>query len=226
MAASSLVILVPVLSRPHRVDPLLASIEVSTPDARVLFLCSPGDDDEIAAVKAAGAEHVIVPWPVGPSDFSRKINYGARETTEEWIFVGADDLEFTPGWFDACLFAHKRTQACVVGTNDGGNARVISGQHSTHFLVHRDYLECGTIDTPGLLLNPEYTHEFTDDECIQTAIWRGTYVHAHQALVKHLHPDWGLAKMDATYDRGRAGREHDRALYMTRAPMWGRGRQW
>jgi hypothetical protein len=220
------VILVPVLDRPHRVDPLIESVNACTPDANLLFLCSPGDKAEIAAVEASGANHIIVPWPCGPGDYSKKMNLGFRETTEEFVFLAADDLRFHPGWYEACLQVQQRTNACVIGTNDGANARVLAGQHSTHTLVHRDYGECGTIDRRDLLLTELYTHEFVDDEFCQTAIWRGTYAHARLANVEHLHPDWGKAGMDGTYQRGRAGRQQDQKTYMSRAYMWGRGRSW
>lgn len=222
----SLAILVPVLDRPQRVGPLIESVNACTPDANLLFLCSPGDRAEIKAVEKSGANHVVVPWPCGPGDYSRKMNLGFRETTEEFVFLGADDLRFHPGWFEACLEAHHRTSACVIGTNDGSNARVLAGQHSTHTLVHRDYGACGTVDRADILLTEMYTHEFVDDEFIQTAIWRNTYVHARSARVEHLHPDWGLAEMDDTYRRGRSGRAQDQRTYMSRAPMWGRGRSW
>jgi glycosyltransferase involved in cell wall biosynthesis len=222
----SLAILIPVLNRPHRVAPLIESVNACTPEANLLFLCSPGDKDEIKAVEQAGANHVIVPWRNGPADYARKMNLGFKTTTEQFIFLGADDIRFQPGWFEACLEVHQRTNACVIGTNDGANARVLSGQHSTHTLVHRDYGECGTIDRPDLLLTELYTHEFVDDELVQTAIWRGTYAHARLAIVTHDHPDWGKAEMDDTYRLGRAGRAQDQQTYMSRAPMWGRGRPW
>ena len=224
MGEISLVILCPVLDRPHRVVPLIESVNACTPDAHLLFLCSYDDRAEIKAVVQAGAEHVVVPWRAGPADFSRKINLGAQSTTEEWIFVGADDLQFTVGWFEAALFAHHRTQACVVGTNDTHNWRTVSGQHSTHFLVHRDYLECGTVDGPGKILSECYDHQWCDDECIQTAMWRGTYVHAHQAIVVHDHPHWGTAPMDGTYSKATRATAEDQALYESRKHLWGRNR--
>ena len=43
----ALVVLVPVLRRPHRVHPFLASLHANTPDpVRALFICDPDDIDE------------------------------------------------------------------------------------------------------------------------------------------------------------------------------------
>lgn len=67
-------ILIPVLARPHRVCSLLASIEsATTVPHSVLFLVSPGDDAEIAEIRAAGARHLQVPWAPAHGD-SVKLN--------------------------------------------------------------------------------------------------------------------------------------------------------
>lgn len=157
-------LLIPVLDRPHRVAPFLeqleASLDPTLPIVLPVFLCSQGDEAQIAAVHQAAVYPKVVPWPQSRGDYAKKINYGLRETQTEWVFLGADDLAFQPGWLAAALACHERTGACVVGTNDLGNNRVTSGEHSTHTLVHRDYLECGTADEPGLILHEGYWHNF------------------------------------------------------------------
>jgi hypothetical protein len=217
---TSVAVLVPVLGRPHRAAPVAASIRASDPRARPIFLCSPGDDDEIMAVRGCDEPAVVVPWEAGPGDYAGKMNLGFKLVGDEWVFLGADDLVFHEGWFDACLREHDRTDACVIGTNDMGNARVIAGKHSTHTLVHRDYLECGTIDEDDLILHPGYTHQFVDDEFVQTADARGTYAHAKDAFVEHLHPSWGKGSDDPTYRRGAEQFDRDRRLYEERQRLW------
>jgi hypothetical protein len=217
---TSVAVLVPVLDRPDRAAPVAASIRSSDDRAHPVFLCSPGDDDEVAAVHAAGEAAVVVPWPCGPGDWARKLNLGFGLTGTEWVLFGADDLVFHAGWFDACLVEHARTGACVIGTNDMGNARVIAGHHSTHPLVHRDYIECGTADEDGVLLHEGYGHAFVDDEFVQTAQARGTFAAARSAYVEHLHPDWGKGSQDETYRRGQASFHDDRALYDARKHLW------
>lgn len=213
-------VLVPVLDRPHRVRPIVDSLRETARRADPVFVCSPGDMEEIDAVLDAGAEPLIADWEPGRGDYARKINLAWRHTDHDWVLLGADDLVFHQGWLEAALAVHARTGACVVGTNDLGNRRVVSGRHSTHSLVHRDYGECGTADDPGLLLHEGYWHNFVDDEFVQTALHRRTYAHAAAALVEHLHPHWRKADMDATYEKGQLHFDADRALFNTRARLW------
>jgi hypothetical protein len=217
---TSVAVLIPVLDRPHRVEPLVESLRATEPRAIPTFLVTPGDDAELAAVRAVGGDYWVVGWDAGAGDYARKMNYGFTHTLEEWKFLAADDLVFHPGWLDACLAAHARTDACVIGTNDLGNGLVISGRHSTHSLVHRDYLECGTVDAPGLLLHEGYDHNFVDTEFVETAIWRGTFAPARDALVEHLHPFWHKSATDATYLKGQRAYHDDQRLFQTRRRLW------
>lgn len=173
------------LGRPHHVAPLLASIDATAPGAGVLFLCTPGDS-ATPTCQESGRPVLQVAWnPVG--DFSRKINRGYRATSTPLLFVGASDLEFRPGWFEAAV-AELKPGIGVVGTNDLCNPRVMRGDHATHFLVTREYADqYGTIDGPGAILPEIYVHEYTDDECVGTAKYRGAWAWA-DAHVKHFHP--------------------------------------
>ena len=238
---TSIVILIPVLNRPERVAPLLQSIRSSGRYIRMmpLFLVSPDDHRELQTIDCELAAldtdpdaddlpgfRLVVGWPPGPGDYARKINHGFRWAcgpqtgSFEFAFLGADDLEFHPGWAERALAAHLETGACVIGTNDCGNAQVQSGRHSTHSLVHRDYLECGTVDEPGKILHEGYDHNWVDNEFVETARARGTFVAARDALVEHHHPFWGKAPQDDTYRKGRARFQSDLQLYRARVGLW------
>lgn len=216
-------VLVPVLGRPARAAAVADSIRNAEAAAEPLFLASPGDDDEIAACSHVGWT-IVVDWKAAKADYAKKMNFGyevARARGFEWIFLGADDLVFHPGWFAACVTEAARLNACVVGTNDMGNVRTKAGFHSTHTLVHRDYLACGgVVDDPTRILCERYDHQFVDDEFVQTARARDTFVSAGNAYVEHLHPHWGKAAPDATYAKGNAHFEDDRRLYEARKGMW------
>lgn len=234
--SSGLAILLPVLGRPHRVAPVLASIRSATPEATPVFVCSPGDHAEREAVARERAACLTVRWQPGPGDYARKINLAFRRVVgdgegpvpygmddhAEWVFLGADDLVFRRGWLEACMRRHQATGACVIGTNDLGNSRTIVGRHSTHTLVHADYLECGTADRAGMILHEGYDHQFCDDELVQTAMWRGTFQHARSSVVEHLHPAWGKAKADPTYAKAERRVLDDRDLYLRRKHLWGK----
>lgn len=214
-----LVVIIPMLGRVHRVQPLLESIH-ATCEARVLFAVTPGDDAVIAAIDAAGEARItVLREPRG--DFQRKINHGIRATREPYIFTGADDLLFHPGWYEAAR-AKMTGGVGVVGTNDLCNPRVMRGDHATHMLVSRDYVErYGTIDEPGKFLHEGYPHELCDDEAVHTAKKRRAWAFAADSHVEHLHPMAGKGvPMDDLY-AGQARRLEDgRLIYRRRAKLW------
>jgi glycosyltransferase involved in cell wall biosynthesis len=218
---TDVVIVVPVLRRPHRAAPLVESVAAATPEPhRVLFVASPDDLAEQEAVKHAGADLLVVDRPAGPGDYARKINAGVRATNEPLILFGADDLHFHPDWLpEAAAFLNDRT--LVVGTNDLGNRRVLAGKHSTHPLVARSYIEQhGTIDGPGVALHEGYHHNWVDNEFCATAQRRRVWAFARRSVVEHLHPSWEKAPDDAVYRLGRRSFERDREYFRERRRLW------
>lgn len=214
-----LAILVPMLGRPHRVEPLLASID-ATCKARVLFLVSPDDHKVHRAIERTGHEQLEVRrLPCG--DYARKINAGYRATTEALLFLAADDLRFHPGWYEAAV-AKLTDGIGVVGTNDLGSPRVMAGEHATHSLVTRDYADrFGTIDGPGEILHEGYPHEWVDDELVGTAKYRGAWAMALDSHVEHLHPNWHPeVPMDALYAQQRRRMRLGAGLYQVRRRRW------
>lgn len=212
--SAELVILVPVLRRPQNVKPLLDSIRATTPGARVLFIADPDDPEEHAAIKAEGAEMLIV-----DGNYAKKINRGIATTEEPLIFQGADDLRFHPGWLEAAK--EKLVPGIgVVGINDLNSERVMAGTHADHALITRDYAERGTIDDPTKTLHEAYPHEYVDDEFIGTAIKREAFAPALDSIVEHLHPNSGKAAVDDLYSK--AGRRMliGRMIYLWRRRKW------
>lgn len=216
-------VLIPALGRPQRVAPLVASLKACSLviPCRPYFLCSPGDDAQIEAVRAAKAYLSIMEWEAGQGDYARKMNWGVAVSDEPFMLFGADDVHFHPGWAERAVATWYETGACVIGTNDLGNSRTVTGDHSTHTLVHRDYLKCGTVDEAGKLLHEGYWHNFVDDEFLGTARARETYAHAKDAVIEHLHPNWRKGDgQDATYRRGMEHWNDDSAYYKRRKQLW------
>jgi glycosyltransferase involved in cell wall biosynthesis len=215
-----LVVVIPMLGRAHRVAPLLESIH-ATCQARPLFCCTEGDDDVTTAVDAAGAERIMFP-PRRVGDYAAKVNAAYRYTSEPLIFVGACDLRFHPGWFEAATARLDGDRVGVVGTNDLGSPRVKRGVHATHCLVTRDYVDrFGTIDRPGEVLHEGYVHEYVDDELVGTAKMRRAWAFAADSRVEHLHPNWcPEVPTDPLYDAQAARMKQSRALYQRRMRMW------
>lgn len=215
MKSPELVVLAPVLARPHRVKPLIESLARATRvPHRLVFIANPEDEPEQQAIADAGAEMFIV-----DGNYAHKINAGIRGTQEPLIFLGADDLDFKPGWFEKAK--DKLAEGIgVVGTNDLCNRRTMRGRHSTHSLVARWYVSQGTIDEPDRLLHEGYRHEYCDDELVETAKARGAYAHARNSFVEHLHPLVGKAPDDATYQLGRSGTHLSKQLFSRRQRLW------
>jgi hypothetical protein len=229
--STELSVLIPVLRRPANVAAVLDSIVASgiEADYRVVFVTTTNDFAEHAAVDAqrgrgdVEVRHLtMAPTKVG--DYAKKINFAASSFESTWYFCGADDLCFHPGWFAAAMAAHAETGCLVVGTNDLGNSRVTNGEHSTHSLVHRDYVALGTIDGPGVL-HEGYAHCYVDDEFVQTAIHRGEFVSATSSVVEHLHPDWGKGdrRNDAAYQISRRSMTAGAHTFARRRRLWGGG---
>lgn len=219
-------VLVPVLGRPERAAPLVASVEeASTLVTRVVFLVTDGDDAQLAACLATDAMTVVVPFALGGGDYARKINYGVLCTDEPWVLQAGDDLRFHRGWDREALRIGERPAAHVIGTNDLGNPLVRSGAHSTHSLIRRAYIEeRGTIDEPGKALHEGYWHCWVDNELVETAKSRNAYFAARRSRVEHLHHIWRKGTDDETYRRGQRQYNQDAALFKSRRPLW-RGRE-
>lgn len=213
------------LRRPENVRSVLASLSASERELSLhpLFLVSESDLGEIGALKANQARYLTADWEPGPGDYARKMNLGYRMGVAhgyEWMMLAADDVSFHPGWAEAAVQRGESTGACVVGTNDLGNPKVMQGQHATHFLVHRNYLECGTADGEEQILHEGYAHNWVDSEFIETAKARGTFVSATDSHVEHLHWAWGKGEDDEVYQIGQANYHNDRLLYEQRRSLW------
>jgi hypothetical protein len=184
-----------------------------------MFGCSQLDTAVIEELEARGEQLFVIPGP-RPGDYARKINVGFRKTTEPLVFLGASDLLFHPGWFEAAT-AQLADGIGVVGTNDLGSPRVMAGDHSTHSLVTREYVErFGTIDCPGKVLHEGYEHEYVDDELVLTAKHRGAWAFAADSHVEHLHPSWGKAPSDAMYSQQRRRMHRGRRVFQRRQRLW------
>lgn len=232
-SATLIAVLVPVLSRPHRVAPLLESFRKATApgDAALYFVAQRSDQEELDAIadavgiesdKAVCRATAILVDDIDRS-WARKINRGFEETSEPWMLLGADDLAFHTGWVDS-VRGMLRTHAGVIGTNDLGNSSTMSGRSSTHPFVRRSYATVfGTIDERGKILHEGYDHNFPDSELVETAKTRGLYAHARNCVIEHLHPLWGKGQTDRIYQLGQRNWKADQALFMKRCREFGIG---
>lgn len=216
----TIAIAIPVLNRPSQAQRIVDSItRATTVPHLITFVCTEGDDAEIEAVRATGQNFLTVPR-YSTADFARKTNAVYRNASAPYIFTGADDLEFHPGWAEAAL-AKMTDGIGVVGTNDLGNPKVMTGEHSTHSLVARWYADNhGTIDGPGAIFVHHYPHEFVDDEFIGTAKSRGMFAMAMDSHVEHLHPHWDKRDHDHLTKLAPRRLQQGRRIFRQRTHLW------
>lgn len=166
-ATEQTAVLVPVMKRPQNAEPFMQSLRASTGLATAYAIYDEADTDTRDAWKAAGAQLI---QSSGPS-FATKINDAYRATSEPWMFLTGDDVRFHPGWLDHTQFAATITEAGVVGTNDLANPRVLRGEHATHLLIRRSYVDeqGASWDGPGVVCHEGYRHWFCNPP--EAPIW-------------------------------------------------------
>ena len=213
-ATEEVAVIVPVLRRPDNAQPFMTSLRASTGLATVYAIADHDDPETAEAWAAAGAE-VIVGDAV---TFAKKVNLGYAKTSEPWLFLVGDDVKFHSGWLDHAQHVAEVLEAHVVGTNDLGNPRVMAGEHATHLLVRRSYVDevGGGWDGPGVVAHEGYRHWFCDDELVTAAKQRGVWQMALGSVVEHLHPAWGKAETDEVYQIGFDAAEADKSLFAER----------
>lgn len=216
-------ILVPVLGRPEQVKAVLESIELATTlEHRTVLIFSPNDPEPMEAARGHdNVDLLITNWAPARSDYAKKLGFGFHHTDQPWLFQGATDLKFYPGWDTEAIKVAKRTHAGVIGTNDLGNPDVKRGRHSTHSLISRDYIDYwgGTADGTGVIFSEAYDHQWTDNEFVDTAKLRRKWAFAARSIVEHLHPHWGKCAMDDTYEKATRATRQDITLYTRRRPL-------
>jgi hypothetical protein len=223
-ATAETAVIVPVMRRPQNAEPFMRSLRASTGLAKVYAVAEPDDTETAEAWRAAGAEVLLGndEW-VGDAEqpiattFAEKMNLGYRQTGEPWLFMVGDDVRFHPGWLDHAQAA-AGDRFHVVGTNDMSNPRVMAGEHGTHLLIRRSYVDDmgASWDGPKNVAHEGYRHWYVDDEIVTAAKQRGVWTAATHSVVEHRHPAWGKAPDDDVYRLGQSFAEQDKATFKTR----------
>lgn len=215
-ATEPVAVIVPALRRPQNARPFMASLRATSGLATAYAVCHEGDQETWRAWQAAGAEVLFDDGPE-PGTFAQRVNLAARHTQESWLFISGDDVRFHPGWLDHAVEA-AGDRFHVVGTNDLGNERTMTGEHGTHLLIRRSYVDDvgASWDGPGVVAHEGYRHWYVDDEIVVAGKQRGAWTSARASRVEHLHPFWGKAPDDDVYRLGQASQDADRATYQAR----------
>ena len=210
-------VLVPAI-RTTNAERFMATLHASTGMAQVYAIANREEAGEAEIWKSYGA---VIVWTDGFT-FAERMNAGFKATTEPLVFVTGDDVRFRAAWLDQAQSVMARGFG-IVGTNDLGNPRVVSGEHATHFLVSRAYVDAygGSWDGPGVLAHEGYRHWYVDDEIVSAAKMRNQWAMAIDSHVEHLHPQWGKGRVDAIYELGVRSTGDDRALFEKRLSAQG-----
>lgn len=214
-------VLVPAI-RSSNAERFVATLKASTGVATVYAIANEDETEQAKVWDAAGATVLVAN---GVQTFAERMNAGYVLTAEPFVFIVGDDVRFRASWLDHAQAVAEGLRLDVVGTNDLGNPRVVSGQHATHLLIRRSYVdEVGASwDGPGVLCHEGYGHWFVDDELVTAAKQRGVWGMAIDSHVEHLHPIWGKGPDDAVYKAGLATVDQDLALYRARAAKYVEG---
>jgi len=208
------VIVPTVKARSKNVLPLAESLKASTGLARLVLVLD--DETHKAELEELGVD--CSDSVICPGRFPVKVNAGYAASTAPWVQVVGDDVRFHPGWLDHQQWVAKLYGGKVVGSNDLANQRVMRGEHATHWMIARDYIdEVGASwDGPGKIAHEGYRHWFCDDEIVAAAKQRGVFQPALGAVIEHLHPITGLVPTDDVYRKNDVYAERDQKLFQKR----------
>ena len=176
----------------------------------IVFVVEPDDEASRDAAVATGQLTLV---NAHERSYAGAFQTAYEATSDEFFLMGNDDFDFQPGWDVPALAAMEN--ADMVGINDSG-----SGCNAI-MLIRRSYIEeqSGVIDMPNQVLFP-YQHNYCDTELRETAIARGRFVSCPESVIVHLHPDFGKAELDETYQKSRATFNADAAMYSSRKHLW------
>lgn len=209
------VIVPTVRERVDNLPRLLLSLRASTGLARPLLVLD--DEDHYEAVREATS--VEFDWVEQAGRFPVKVNAGYKASKAPWVQVVGDDVSFHPGWLDHQQWVARNYTAKVVGSADLANLRVMRGEHATHWMIHRTYIEDSgaSWDGPGVVAHEGYKHWFVDDEIVAKARSEGVFQMALGAVIEHHHPITGTVETDRVYKRNDEYAEKDRIRFRKRA---------
>jgi hypothetical protein len=223
------VILVPILNRPHLIGPLMGNVKATTPEGvQLVFLPDDDDGESLEELARVHGSHVASPMRGWAGKLNGEVTGKTPEGLTWWpgidyVFCCADDVLFHPGWLDevmSVMVTYPNTR--VVGTLDLLTSNVMAGEHATHFMVDRRYIDevGGVVDEgPGSFLCEKYRHNYVDTEFIGTARARGVF-QPSRAVVEHLHHLTEKAMYDDVYRIGDASMQADARIFEKRRHLW------
>lgn len=180
-------ILFPTREREQKCKNALRSIfDTAREDIEVLIAFN---EDSIYNLDEFNVKSYVFPKEVGPS---QRIHFLGRICTGSLIMTGGDDFIWkTPGW-DSLLHNKSRKPVCFY-FNDGR-----AECDSRIPIVTREFYEIAGY------FPPYFYHFYGDTWVAEIAQNAGVLEYAPEVVIEHLHPKFGKAEWDKTYQsRGR-----------------------
>jgi glycosyltransferase involved in cell wall biosynthesis len=204
--------------------PMMQQVDVIVP------LMRPANEQRFVSSFMATRPGDEAGWLTGVEDktYAENVNDCLAHCQADWVLVVGDDVEFTPGWFEAAQKLSDRYD--VIGTNDSEPGRVrnpdvAAGRHADHFFVRRSYIdELGaSLEGPGVLMPEVYGHWYVDKEVIELAKARGVFAPCLDSVIIHHHPgfdgDEAARAADPVYVKATDTAEQDRKTFLSRLPI-------
>jgi len=141
------------------------------------------------------------------------INRDIDKFPDDWsILVNfSDDQVFTSLYFDRTI-----REAMINYYPNGDGVLHFPDQKTRASLITMSIMDKKYFLRDNFIYNPVYTSLYCDSEFQDVAKIRGRYVYVGVDIFKHLHPAWGLAKMDAQYQPTESFYNKDGSIYRQR----------
>lgn len=211
--AETLAVLCPTVHRADKLAGLAENLKANTSVAyRLYFVIESWDEDSFEATGHI-PDCVVVRGDFGSC--AAAYNAGFVSSTEPYVFLANDDLEFPEGWEIPAL-AMIQGGTPIVGVNEG------HGRMTCFSMVERQFIEdfSGVYDKPGTLVHP-YKSQYVDTELAEYAKHRGVWGEAEQGGVIHRHWEWGEADRNhPNYQKAQATCDEDRRVFEARRREW------
>lgn len=205
-------VLIPTYGRSKKLNSVVKNFYKYSKISNLYFIIDPEDTESVEWLKTSNQKGFIV-----SGEYVEAINFGYKNTTEPYIFCGADDIEFTKDW-DIKLVKNFEDEDINItgGIDDWICSR--AGIHISHPLVRREYIKKigGCLGQKDAIYYSGYKHYHCDIELEQVAWSRGCIKVDEKVTIKHNHFVNNKVENDATYQRSYQMLRADTELYNLR----------
>lgn len=210
---ADLAVLCPTVHRADRLEALAGNLRDNTSVTYKLYLIIEGWDEPTFNAASRIPDAVTVRGDFGSC--AAAYNAGFSASSEPYVFLANDDLEFPEGWETPAL-EMVRDGIPIVGVNEG------HGRMTCFSMVDRQFIleHSGVYDRPATLVHP-YRSQYVDTELAEYAKHRGVWGEAVQGGVIHRHHEFGDADANhPNYVKARETVGEDHQTFQRRKAAW------